>query len=206
MGMSGFLTVSPSETSPSLAAIVSSVDLSRAEFRGRTSPDGMMTVIFTDIVGSTELMERVGESRWIELIEVHNRLVRNCVADHGGDVVKSQGDGFMITFASATSALGCGIALQRRLARHREQNLGQPLSTRIGIHAGNIFRTEGDYLGRAVVLAARITGCAQADEILISDDTKRYTETVQSWRYGRTEDLRLKGLIATQRVHVLEWS
>lgn len=180
--------------------------MSEPAFRDRTSPDGMMTVVFTDIVSSTETMELLGERRWIELMHVHNRLVRDCVADYGGEVVKSQGDGFMMTFASATSALTCGIELQRRLARHREQNAGQPLPTRIGIHTGNIFRTEGDFLGRAVVLAARITGCAQADEILISDEVKRYTEAVRRWRYGRSEELRLKGLSAPQRVHVLEWS
>ncbi|MHB8693392.1 MAG: adenylate/guanylate cyclase domain-containing protein [Solirubrobacteraceae bacterium] len=196
--------VSASETSPSLAAIVASVDMSLPEFRARTSPDGMMTIVFTDIVGSTEMMERLGEERWIEMMHSHNRLVRDCVARRDGEVVKSQGDGFMIVFASATSALVCGVELQRALARRREENPEEPLPMRIGIHTGNVYRTEDDFLGRAVVLAARITGCANGDEIFVSDDARRYT-AARPWRFRRTEQLRLKGLSEVQRVHVLDW-
>jgi class 3 adenylate cyclase len=198
--------VSAKETSPSLAAIVASVDLSLAGFRGQTSPDGMMTVVFTDIVGSTEMMERLGERRWLELMHVHNRLVRDCVAEAGGEVVKSQGDGFMMVFASAAAAVGCAVELQRTLARHQAEHPDEPLPVRIGLHTGNIFRTEGDFLGRAVVLAARITGRAAGGEILVSSAVRRYTESLRHWRYERATELHLKGLSQPELVHALAWS
>jgi class 3 adenylate cyclase len=200
------LMVSAKETSPSLAAIVASVDPSLEGFRGRTSPDGMMTVVFTDIVGSTAMLERLGERRWLDLMLVHNRMVRDCVADADGEVVKSQGDGFMIVFASAAGAVNCAVELQRTMARHRAEHPLEPLPVRIGLHTGNVFRTEDDFLGRAVVLAARITGHAGGGEILMSAAVREYTEGLRRWRYGRTTDLHLKGLSQPERVHALEWS
>jgi class 3 adenylate cyclase len=198
-------TVTRAETSQSIAAIVSSVDPALPAFRDRTSPDGMMTIVFTDIVGSTEMMERLGEERWLELIREHNRIVRECVVRHDGEVVKSQGDGFMTVFASSSAALSFSIELQRALARHNERYPDEPLPVRIGVHTGNIHATDEDFLGKNVVLAARITGRAQGGEILVSAASRGYTENVRSWRYGRTAELRLKGLAAAHRVHSLDW-
>ena len=88
--MSG-VSVSSSETSPSIAMIVNEVGPDLPGYRERTSPDGMLTVAFTDIEGSTEMMERLGEDRWVEVMFDHNRIVRDCVYAHGGEVVKSRG-------------------------------------------------------------------------------------------------------------------
>ena len=199
------LTVDPRETSPSLAAVVAAVDPSMPEFRARTSPDGMMTVVFTDIVGSTAMIEEFGEFRWIELMQMHNRLVRETIAAGGGEVVKSQGDGFMLVFGSATAAIVCAAGLQRRLARHRERNPVEPLPVRIGMHTGNVFALDEDFIGRSVVLAARITGQAGADEILVSSAVRTYTERSGPWPYLRSAELHLKGLATPERVHALDW-
>jgi class 3 adenylate cyclase len=198
--------VTSAETSPSLAAIVASVDPTLAGFRNQTSPDGMMTIMFTDIVGSTEMIERLGEDRWLALMHIHNRLVRDCVANHDGEVVKSQGDGFMAVFASAAAALSCSVDLQQILARHNARNPLEQLGVRIGLHTGNIYPAEQDFLGKAVVLAARITGRARGGEILVSSPCRAYTAGLQRWRYGRPAELALKGLSAVHRVYTLEWS
>jgi class 3 adenylate cyclase len=166
----------------------------------------MMTVMFTDIERSTEMLERLGENRWLEIILTHNRIVRDCVSDHGGDVVKSQGDGFMLAFASARAAITCAVELQRALAEYEACVLRQGLRVRIGVHTGNIFTDNEDFLGRAVVLAARITGRARGGEILVSDACRDYTEHLGVWRYGQPTELRLKGLAAAERVHSVEWS
>jgi class 3 adenylate cyclase len=197
--------VTSAETSPSLAAIVASVDPTLVGFRNQTSPDGMMTIVFTDIVGSTVMMERLGEDRWVELMLLHNRLVRDCVAVHDGEVVKSQGDGFMAVFASATAALSCAVELQQILARHNARHPDEQLAVRIGVHTGNIYATEHDFLGKAVVLAARITGRARGGEILVSAACRGYTASRGRWRYGRTAELTLKGLAAVHRVYSLDW-
>jgi class 3 adenylate cyclase len=166
----------------------------------------MMTVVFTDIERSTEMLERLGENRWLEIILTHNRIVRDCVSDHGGEVVKSQGDGFMLVFASAWAAITCAVELQRVLAEYDACVLREGLRVRIGVHTGNIFADKEDFLGRAVVLAARITGRARGGEILVSDACRDYIKHLGVWRYGQPMELRLKGLATAECVHCLEWS
>jgi class 3 adenylate cyclase len=200
------LTVTPAETSPSLAAIVAAVDPEAVGSRDQTSPDGMVTIVFTDLEGSTEMLERLGEERWLELIGTHNRMVRDSVADHSGEVVKSQGDGFMLAFASASASLAWAVQIQRILARYNAAHPEQPLRMRVGAHTGNIFQAESDYLGRAVVLAARITGQAQGGQILVSAACREYTRRLGRWRYGEPAELALKGLASVERVYSLEWA
>jgi class 3 adenylate cyclase len=200
------LAVTPEETSPSLAAIVAAVDPELPEYRARTSPDGMVTIVFTDIEESTELMERIGEERFVKALLAHNRIVRECVAKTDGDVVKSQGDGFMLVFASASAALACAVELQRILARYNEDKPDEPLRMRIGMHTGNIFQAEGDFLGKAVVLAARITGQARGGQILVSAACREYTEGTGRWRYGEASALQLKGIMGPESASPLDWA
>jgi class 3 adenylate cyclase len=194
------------ETSPSLAAVVASVDIARYPFRGQTSPDGTMTVAFTDVEGSTAMLERLGEERWLEVIRDHNRLVRERVSAHDGVVVKSQGDGFMLIFASASAALASAVELQEVFSIYSAGIADEPLRVRIGLHTGNVFQERDDFLGKTVVVAARITGRARGGEVLVSGALKDYTEHVAEWRFGPPSDLNLKGLTSPQRVHRVYWN
>lgn len=200
------LSVSRSETSPSLASIVEEMGSDLPVCREKTSPDGMLTVAFTDIEGSTEMMERLGENRWLDVMSTHNRIVRDCVEEHGGEVIKSRGDGFMVTFASASAALDCAVELQRMLSRYNSREPARPLRVRVGMHTGNIFHLDDDFLGKAVVLAARITGHASGGEILVSAACREYTRSVGRWRYGQAIELRPKGLASIEQVYALDWS
>ena len=112
----------------------------------------------------------------------------------------------MVAFASASAALDCAVELQRDLSRHNAQRPAQSLRVRVGLHTGNIFQLDDDFLGKAVVLAARITGRARGGEILVSSDCREYTRRVGRWRYGPAMELRLKGLAGAQRVYSLDWS
>jgi class 3 adenylate cyclase len=76
---------------------------------------------------------------------------------------------------------------------------------RIGLHTGNIFKTEEDFLGMAVVVAARITGQARGGEILVSSACREYTERLGRWSFGHSADLSLKGIAKAQRVYTLDW-
>jgi len=200
------LSVSRSETSPSLAAIVEEMGPDLPVCREKTSPDGMLTVTFTDIEGSTEMMERMGEGRWVDVMLHHNRITRDCVDEYGGEVIKSRGDGFMITFASASAALDCAVELQRSLSRYNVPGPAGPLRVRVGLHTGNIFHLDDDFLGKSVVLAARITGHARGGEILVSAACREYTMSVGRWRYREAMDLRPKGFAGVERVYSLDWS
>lgn len=199
------LYVSREETSTSIAAIVAEVDAVPTSFRAETSPDGMMTIVFTDVEGSTEMLERLGEDRWFDMMLSHNRLVRTTVSQHGGSVIKSQGDGFMILFGSASAAIAFAIALQRQLVGQNPGSPEEPVRVRIGMHTGTVLQAEEDYLGKAVVLAARITGRARGGEILVSEACRDYTQHVGAWSYGSPAELSLKGLQNIERVFPLDW-
>lgn len=200
------LSVSPRETSTAIAAIVAEVDPEFPEHRARTSPDGMMTIVFTDIEASTELMERVGEDRWVATVLTHNRMVRECVLEHGGEIVKSQGDGFMLMFESAGAALRCAADLQRIFAHYNDGHPDEPLRVRIGMHTGNIFQAEDDVIGRTVVQAARITGRARGGEILVSAACRDYTHRLGRWEYGEPVPVRLKGMRDVEQVYRVRWA
>ena len=199
------LSVTPDETSPSLAAIIAQVDVALSDYRHQTSPDGMMTIVFTDIEESTAMMERLGEVAWLEVITKHHKLVRKLVARHGGDVAGAQGDGFMVVFGSASAALSFAVELQRAVRRFNEANQSRSLRVRIGVHTGNVFQLNEDFFGRTVVLAARITGQACGGQVLVSAASKQYTESLGLWTYGPVTSLSLKGLAEAQSVHVLDW-
>jgi class 3 adenylate cyclase len=202
----GGLSVSRDETSTTIAAIVADVDVEPLADRTHTSPDGMLTIVFTDVEGSTEMLERLGEDRWFQMMLSHNRLVHDVVSNHGGSVVKSQGDGYMITFSSSASALAFAVSLQRAFTRNNPGSRREPVRVRIGVHTGSVLHTGEDLLGKAVVVAARITGRARGGEILVSEDCWDYTAHLGRWRYGRPAELSLKGLTRNERVYPLEWA
>jgi class 3 adenylate cyclase len=168
-------------------------------------PTGTVTVVFTDIVDSTATTERVGDRRWLELLAEHNALVRAHLAEHGGYEVKSTGDGFMLAFGSARSALDCAIGIQRGLATRREEHPDEPLAVRIGLHTGEPIWGERDFHGRGVALAARIGSKAEADEILCSTLTRELTESLGDFTFEGHRDVKLKGLSGRHRVHVVSW-
>ena len=134
------LSVTAEETSASVAAIVAQVDPALPAYRHQTSPDGMMTIVFTDVEGSTELMERLGEEAWLKVILDHHKLVCGVVAKCGGDVVRSQGDGFMLVFRSAGSALSFAVELQRAVTRFNAADHCGSLRVRIGMQPGTSSR------------------------------------------------------------------
>lgn len=131
-------------------------------------PTGVVTFVFTDIVGSTQLVHALGE-RYLTLLEDHNRLLRTAWQRHRGVEVKTEGDAFFVAFADQTDAVRACVDAQRALAEQRR--LGSPLHVRMGIHTGAAAFVERDYHGISVVIAARIASAAHGDQILASADT-----------------------------------
>ena len=129
----------------------------------RTVPTSrvLATVLFTDIVASTERASELGDRRWRELLEVHDDLGRRLVEQWGGRVVKSTGDGLLATFDGPGRAIACSVAL-------REQLGDIDLQIRAGLHAGEVEVRGDDVGGIAVHIAARILGEAAPGEILVS--------------------------------------
>jgi class 3 adenylate cyclase len=127
------------------------------------------TFLFTDIVDSTKLLETLGDDKWKKLLARHNQLVRERIAESGGEVIKQTGDGFFGSFDNPKAAIEAAIAIQRAL----EAEIVAP-DVRIGVHTGGAFHTDADftdYGGQGVHVAARIGAAAGAAEILASRET-----------------------------------
>ena len=115
--------------------------------------EAVRTMMFTDIVDSTNLVGAIGDIAWADLLAWHDRTLRALIVDHGGEEIKQTGDGFFVTFDSPNDAATCAIEIQRALRRHRK-DAGFSPKVRIGIHAGPILLTDGDLVGHEVHLAS----------------------------------------------------
>jgi class 3 adenylate cyclase len=124
------------------------------------------------MVGHTEMMHRLGDSAGRDVLRLHEEVTREVLRTHGGDEVKSMGDGFMASFASVTGAVECAIALQRSFEERHHGPGGdseEPIHIRIGVNAGEPIEEGGDLFGSTVIMASRIAAQAGAGEILTSD-------------------------------------
>jgi class 3 adenylate cyclase len=129
-------------------------------------------VMFTDLVGSTEMISVLGDEKSMELLRVHNKLTRDALRAHAGREIKHTGDGFMTSFASAVSAVECAIDIQRTMVKHGEENPTAIMNLRIGISAGEPVRNDKQLYGAAVNLAARLCAHAKPRSILAAQVVK----------------------------------
>lgn len=121
----------------------------------------LATMLFTDILGSTQQARRLGDRRWRELLNVHDELARRLVEQAGGRLVKTTGDGILATFDGPGRAIHCAIDL-------RDQLGGIEVQIRAGLHVGEVELRDGDVGGMAVHIGARVMAAAEPDEILVS--------------------------------------
>ena len=185
-----------------MSRIAVDVGISRPDLSTAVAGDGTVTVLFTDIEGSTQLNEALGDAGWMPVLRHHNAIVREQTSEHGGVEVKSQGDGFMLAFASPQAALRTAIGIQRALLAAPVD--GHPLRVRIGVHSGQAIREQDDFYGTSVVLAARIAAEARGGEILVSDIVRERTGSGE-FAFGDPTDVELKGLSGTHRLSAVGW-
>jgi class 3 adenylate cyclase len=169
-------------------------------------PRGTLTILVTDMVGSTELAEQLGDTRWWEILQAHNALVRAQIENHGGIEVKAQGDGFLVVFASARQAILAAVAVQQAAARHRAENPSQRIELRIGLHTGETVESDGDVFGQNVILAVRIADAAAPGDVLVSGLTHDLTAAAGDLRFSPGEEVSLKGFSVPWRVHRVAWA
>ena len=191
----------PSTPTTSVDDVASTVGSERPSLRPAAAPDGTVTMLFSDIEGSTALNERLGDVRWLDLLRIHNGVVRDQVQAHGGFEVKSQGDGFMIAFPSARRAVQCARAIQDAIASALGEHPEGPIRLRIGLHTGEAIREEADFYGKNVVLAARIADQADGGEILASSVVKQLTESAGDLSFEEVREVELAGLAGTHDVY-----
>jgi class 3 adenylate cyclase len=195
----------PTDVRSSIDRVQEAVGREQPDLRTHAAPDGTVTLLFSDIVGSTALNEEVGDQRWIELLRIHNSIVREQFALHGGFEVKSSGDGFMVAFSSARRGVACAVGIQRALAKHATENPTDAIHVRIGLHTGEAIGMEGDFYGRHVNFAARVGAAADGGEILVSSLLKELTASSREFDFGPARSLELKGLAGTHDVYPVAW-
>lgn len=186
-----------------LELIATAISRARPDLAEATAPNGTVTILFTDIEGSTQLTERLGDDAWMAVLREHNAIVREQMARHAGYEVKSQGDGFMLAFPSAREALRCAIGIQRTLGARDPDADG--LRVRIGLHTGEPIREVDDFYGKAVILAARVAAEARGSEILVSSLVRELTESAGEFSFEEPTDVELKGLAGMHRLSAVRW-
>lgn len=151
-----------------------------------------MTVLFTDLVGSTELSSSLSVRAADELRRAHFTALRGAVEASAGTEVKNLGDGLMVGFESIGSSLSCAVAMQRAIDLHNRTS-AVALAVRIGISTGDVTVEEGDYFGDPVVEAARLCAAAQGGQILVTDIIRHLAKR-SGHAFATERELELKGL------------
>jgi adenylate cyclase len=167
--------------------------------------DGRVAIFFSDIEGSTELNERLGDKDWVRLLARHDAVVRSAIDRHEGQVVKTQGDGFMAAFASPEHAVRSAISIQQAFDRGRRKDPATVL-VRIGIHYGDVVHRDNDIFGRNVAHAARVAALATGGEILVSDTVASALEGCEDIALAEPREVQLKGLAGEHLVSEVEWA
>jgi predicted ATPase/class 3 adenylate cyclase len=164
-----------------------------------TLPGGAVTLLFTDVEGSTRLAHELGE-RWAAVLSDHRRLLREAFAAHDGHEVDTQGDAFFVAFARAADAAGAAAAAQRLLAAHPWPQ-GAELRVRIGVHSGEPLLTEEGYVGVDVHRAARVCAAAHGGQVLLSAAAR---EGLDGFTVSGLGEFRLKDMTAAEPLFQLE--
>ena len=195
-GIAG-LTISPMHTScyalkegravgkASIDAVSRAVREERPDLQAHASPEGTVTMMFSDVEGSTSMNQRFGDRRWIEILQEHDAIIRRQIGLHRGFEVKTIGDAFMVAFQSAVQAVRCAAAIQRDFAK-RNEKANPRIRVRIGLHTGEAVKVEDDFYGRHINYAARVANVAKPGQIVVSALLHDNSRTKQGGRFSGT--------------------
>ena len=167
--------------------------------------EGTVTILFTDVEGSTDLERIAGDHSARRLMSKHDQLIRAQVEDHGGREIKALGDGFMIAFPSARRAVACAVAIQRALSTAARSDPEGDLPVRMGLNAGEAILDGDDVFGSAVSAAARISGHAKGRQILVSEVVKSLVGNLPEIEFRDAGAKELKGFDEPWRLFEVAW-
>jgi class 3 adenylate cyclase len=177
-------------------------ELRDAEDRRSGPVSARMTFMFTDIVGSTNLAEALGDQAWERLLRWHDDVLRNLITSGGGVIVNSTGDGFFAAFTSARAAVDAAVAIQRALRAQRDSS-GFAIAVRIGLHTADANRRGDDYSGKGVHVAARVAAQGSGGEIVATTET---LEEAGDVRAGPATPTVLKGVTEPVPLALVDWA
>ncbi|MBV9719783.1 MAG: DUF4242 domain-containing protein [Candidatus Eremiobacteraeota bacterium] len=170
---------------------------------GDVRDPGIRTILFTDIVESTSLTQRLGDDGCMALMSIHDTIVRDSLALHGGREIKHTGDGIMAAFPSAAAAVRCAARIQKALGEHPSRGSDCPVIVRIGAAAGEPVENNSDLFGTTVQLAARLCAQAQPEQTLVSNAVAELCMG-KGVSFRDLGEIALKGFERPIRVHAVE--
>ena len=188
------------------ADIATTVARNLSQMNLHEAPDGTVSLLFSDIEGSTAMWERLGDLKAVEVLHDHDSIVRKQVEAHQGFVANTTGDGFFVTFKTVRQALLCAIEIQRDLVTYGHSHPDQPLRIRIGLHVGEAKRESNDYHGNAVNFAARVMAHANGGEITTSASFMDLAKDAGDIRFDPGREVELKGFPDTYRIYRVAWN
>ena len=169
-------------------------------------PEGPVTIMFTDIEGSTALRTSLGDAETDALFRQHDDMVREQIAANNGvDQQAALGDGFLAVFVSTRRALSCAIGIQREFDSFNRLRSGRPLNVRIGLNTGEVGWQDGQLSGEAVHAAARVCAAGSGGQILVSDVTRQLAGTVPDVTFRDIGEFQLKGFPQPWRLFEVVW-
>lgn len=173
--------------------------------RNAVSAESTVTIMFTDIVDSTAMTERLGDQRAREVHRTHDNIVKSQVAVHGGRVIKSTGDGSMLSFPSARGGVSCAIEVQRELEEYNRLHPDNQLLVRIGLSVGEPIHEEEDLFGKAVIMAARVSAKASGGQVFVSEIVHALVASAGAFSFKSAGSFELKGFNGLQPIYEVLW-
>lgn len=172
---------------------------------GQERDTGIRTILFTDLVGSTDMTQSLGDEGALEQLRIHDGIVREALLVCHGREVKHTGDGIMASFVSAAAAMRCAIRIQQQFAQQAARTGAYPLRVRVGAAAGEPVERNNDIFGTTVQLAARLCAHAEPGEIIVSNAVPELCGG-KGLSFEEGGDVPLKGFDRPARVHRVMWS
>ena len=170
----------------------------------KASAQGVVVVMFTDLVGSTKMTQELGDMGAQQVVRTHNAIVRNALAAYHGREVKHTGDGIMAVFSNAANAVASTMVMQQELAKHNGTQGNLPVKVRIGLNAGAAVEEEDDFFGTTVQLSARVCDKADAEQIYITQSVKDLV-TGHSIQFREAGAHEMKGIDKPVPVYEVIW-
>lgn len=165
----------------------------------------MITIVFTDMVGSTDLTHAIGDEAAQEAVRAHNAIVRSALARFDGNEVKHTGDGIMATFPVTANAVAAAVQIQQGIAEHNEARPDMPIKLRVGLNSGEPIAEDNDYFGATVQLASRLCNAADEQQIVCAAIVRDLCAG-KAFTFKPLGPLQLKGVRDAVEAYEIGWS
>jgi adenylate cyclase len=164
-----------------------------------------VTFLFTDLVGSTQILDRLGDRAGEELMRSHFDMLRKAISLTDGHLVKTLGDGIMAIFRRPSDGVACAAAMQHGVARHNVANSDVALALRVGVHCGPAIRMAGDYYGIPVIIAKRLCDHCTGGQVIVSSAVRQHLALTPEIDFDELGGLAVKGMTETVLASELHW-